>query len=64
MGFIADLPVIARCKFSLLNSGSKMTWFDVDMENDDWGMSNFKLQSFNKIEARTTKKTQDPPFDQ
>ena len=32
--FIADLPVIVKCKFSLFINGSKMTWFNVDMEND------------------------------
>jgi hypothetical protein len=32
--YIADLLVIARCKFYLFINGSKMTWLNFYIEND------------------------------
>jgi hypothetical protein len=51
-----DLPVIARCKFSLLRNHSEIFTrstppleFKIDMKNDGWGMP--KFLSLDKIES-------------
>jgi len=56
-----DLPVIARCKFSLLRNHSEIFTrstppleFKIDMKNDGWGCENFLV--WIRLKAATTKK--------